>query len=117
MKYNLAIVLAWFEERKLPAPVTEMQFHPERKWRFDFAWIEQRLALEVEGGAWSGGRHTRGSGFTSDIEKYNEATRLGWRVLRCVPADLCTVAVADLLLTCLNTVGGWCVPVKIKSKR
>jgi hypothetical protein len=51
-------------------------------WRFDFAWPEQRLAVEVEGGMWSGGRHNRAAGFAEDCRKYNAATRLGWRVLR-----------------------------------
>lgn len=53
-----------------------------RQWRFDFAWIEYRVAVEVEGGVWSNGRHTRGQGFISDTEKYNRATLQGWRVLR-----------------------------------
>ena len=60
----------------------EYQFAPPRKWRFDFAWEADKVAVELEGGAWSGGRHTRGAGFEDDCEKYNEATRLGWRVLR-----------------------------------
>lgn len=53
-----------------------------RDWRFDFAWPKRKIALEVEGGTWSRGRHTRGSGFEKDCEKYNEATLLGWRVMR-----------------------------------
>ena len=51
-------------------------------WRFDFAWPEQRVAVEVEGGTFSGGRHTRPLGFRKDCEKLNEATCRGWRVLR-----------------------------------
>ena len=66
----------------LPDPVTEHRFHDTRKWRFDFAWPDVNTAVEVEGGTWSGGRHTRGAGFANDCEKYNEATRLGWRVYR-----------------------------------
>ena len=60
----------------------EYRFAPPRKWRFDFAWKADKVAVELEGGTWSGGRHTRGAGFEDDCEKYNEATRLGWRVLR-----------------------------------
>lgn len=66
----------------LPEPEREFIFHPTRKWRFDFAWPEMLLAGEVEGGVWSGGRHTRGQGFIDDCEKYNEAASLGWTVLR-----------------------------------
>lgn len=65
----------------------EFRFHPSRRWRFDFAWSEQKLALEVEGGIWVAGAHTRGAHFTSDCEKYNEAVLLGWRVLR-VTSDM-----------------------------
>ena len=56
-----------------------------RKWKFDFACESIMVAIEIEGGAWTGGRHTRGKGYTGDMEKYNEATVLGWRVLRYTP--------------------------------
>ena len=62
--------------------VREHRFHPDRRWRFDFAWEGLKVAVEIEGGVWSGGRHTRGSGFEADCEKYNEAARLGWAVYR-----------------------------------
>lgn len=62
--------------------VTEHRFHPVRKWRFDFAWLDKSIAVEIEGGTWSGGRHTRGSGFEADCEKYNEAAAIGWTVFR-----------------------------------
>ena len=66
----------------LPAPVEELRFHPSRLWRFDLAWPDRKLACEVDGAVWSGGRHTRGAGFTEDCNKFNEALLLGWRVLR-----------------------------------
>lgn len=69
----------------LPAPVAELHFHAARRWRFDYAWPEHRIALEVEGGVWSRGRHTTPAGFLADMEKYNAAAVLGWRVLRCAP--------------------------------
>jgi len=59
----------------------EMYFHPTRKWRFDFAWRKQMLAVEIDGGTWSGGRHVRGSGYQGDVDKFNQAVLLGWRVL------------------------------------
>lgn len=67
---------------KLPLPVFEHKFHPSRKWRFDLAWPDLKIAVEIEGGIWNQGRHTRGVGFLADMIKYNEATRLGWRVYR-----------------------------------
>lgn len=66
----------------LPAPETEYKFHPTRNWRADFAYPGLRLLVEVEGGEWARGRHTRGSGFIRDAEKYAEAQIAGWRVLR-----------------------------------
>lgn len=66
----------------LPEPVPEYLFHPKRNWRFDFAYPKHRIALEVEGGTWTGGRHTRGKGFADDCRKYNEAALMGWRVFR-----------------------------------
>lgn len=63
----------------------EHRFHPVRKWRLDFAWPAQQLAVEVEGGVWTGGRHTRGAGFMADCEKYNELACAGWRLIRVTP--------------------------------
>lgn len=56
----------------------------ERRWRFDFAWPQHMVALEVEGGVWRGGKggHTSGVGFSKDCEKYNTATILNWKVIR-----------------------------------
>ncbi len=81
----------------LPSPTPEHRFHPSRKWRFDYCWPEAKVALEVEGGVWTGGRHTRGSGFVKDMEKYNAAALLGWRVVRCVPSKLRTAETAAML--------------------
>jgi hypothetical protein len=73
----------------LPKPEAEYRFHPERKWRFDYAWPNHFLiAVEIEGAIWTGGRHTRGSGFAKDMEKYNAAGKLGWRVFRFTPTEL-----------------------------
>jgi len=66
----------------LPEPEREYRFHNTRKWRFDFAWVDYRIAMEVEGGVWNGGRHGRGSGIVKDIEKGNAAVLLGWQMLR-----------------------------------
>lgn len=63
----------------------EHRFHPVRRWRFDFAWPEFKVALEAEGGTWSRkkkSRHTTAVGFEGDCEKYNTATLMGWRVYR-----------------------------------
>jgi very-short-patch-repair endonuclease len=66
----------------LPEPVREHTFAKPRRWRFDFAWPDILLAVEVEGGVWNRGRHGRGSGIVGDIEKGNAAAMRGWRMLR-----------------------------------
>lgn len=72
----------------IPEPHPEFKFHPTRKWRFDLAWPDHKIALEIEGGIWTGGRHSRGGiGFLKDMEKYNEAGKLGWRIFRCTPTE------------------------------
>ena len=60
----------------------EFQFNPERKWRADFYIVGSNVLIEVEGGIWSSGRHTRGKGYLGDMEKYNSAQGLGYSVYR-----------------------------------
>ena len=66
----------------LPDPVREFRFAPPRRWRFDYAFPTQRIALEVEGATWTGGRHTRGQGYENDCVKYSTAAIMGWKVIR-----------------------------------
>lgn len=82
--------------------VKEHKFHPKRKWRFDYAIPEHKIALEVEGGVWTGGRHIRAQGFLGDMEKYNTATLMGWRVFRTTPDDLYKMATINLLRQAIN---------------
>ncbi len=60
----------------------EYKFHPKRKWRADFLITGKKILVEIEGGIWSGGRHTRGKGYLGDMEKYNQAAMMGFTVLR-----------------------------------
>ena len=60
----------------------EFEFHQVRKWRADFHLVGKKILVEVEGGIWSGGRHTRGKGYIGDMEKYNAATMMGYQVIR-----------------------------------
>jgi very-short-patch-repair endonuclease len=64
--------------------VREHKFHPDRKWRFDFAAPALKVAVELEGGIFSRGKssHRTGVGIRRDMEKSNEAQKLGWRVFR-----------------------------------
>lgn len=88
-----------------PELVREHQFIGNRKWRFDFANIQTRIAIEIEGGTWSGGRHTRGSGYAKDCEKYNAATALGWRVFRLTSDMINTKNITAIIETINNELG------------
>ena len=67
---------------QLPAPQREVRVCLDRRWRFDCAWDDLRLAVEVEGGTWIRGRHARGRGMRADCEKYNRVVLDGWTLLR-----------------------------------
>ena len=61
----------------------EYRFHTTRRWRFDFAWPKDKIAVEIEGLVYTGrGRHQMTQGYENDCEKYNTATIQGWRVFR-----------------------------------
>ena len=69
----------------------EWRFHPLRRWRFDYAlggfvdsqnWEPNHIAIEIEGGTWISGRHSRGKGYEADCIKYSTASMMGFRVLR-----------------------------------
>lgn len=77
--------------------VKEHKFHPTRRWRFDYAIPAYKIAIEVEGGVWTGGRHTSPKGFLNDMTKYNAATVMGWRVLRTIPDELYSNATLNMI--------------------
>lgn len=79
-----------------PDYLREHRFHPKRRWRFDFAWPELMVAVEIEGGTWGKSRHTTGTGFEKDCEKYNNATLLGWSVFRFTGDQVKNAAAIDM---------------------
>lgn len=89
--------LLMLKARKMPAPELEHRFHPVRKFRLDYAWPDQRVGLEVDGGVWVGGAHGRGTGILRDQLKTNLAASLGWRILRTTPKDLASPDLLDHL--------------------
>lgn len=97
MKYNPKIVAEWFSEMGIPIPAFEYRFHPDRRWRMDLAWIEKKVYLEVQGGIFINGRHSRGAALLKEWEKHNTASWMGWRVLYCQPIDLCTTEMAVVI--------------------
>src|SRR5574343_49999 len=95
----------------------EYCFCKGRKWRFDFCFPNEKLAIEVEGGAFKkrtykskrtgklittiGGRHNSAKGFLNDMEKYNTAAMLGYRLLRFTPQSIMTSKALDIIKECL----------------
>jgi very-short-patch-repair endonuclease len=75
----------------------EYMFHPTRKWRIDYAIPEYKIAIEVEGGVWSKGRHIQPKGFLADIEKYNQLSIIGWRLLRVTPDTIYSVKTLEMI--------------------
>ena len=70
-----------------PPLFAEYHFAPDRDWRFDRCHPYARIAIEIDGGTWNGGRHTTGAGFRDDCIKLNAAASLGWLVYR-LTADM-----------------------------
>ena len=65
----------------LPEPIREYPAIKGRKFQFDFAWLEQKVLVEVNGGTYQRMGHSTGAGISRDYEKHNLATLAGWRVL------------------------------------
>ena len=89
METDHVVVFMWLcKEWGLPAPTREYRFAPPRRWRFDLAWPDRKVAVEIEGVFYRGGRksrHQTGTGYAADLDKYNVATAEGWRLYRFTP--------------------------------
>lgn len=102
----------------LPAPTPEYQFakalapdrlaaigqEKPRRWAIDWAFVDHRLALEVEGGLFVQGRHSRGAGAAKDMDKYNALALLGWRLLRVTPREVRSGAALTLVERALRLI-------------
>lgn len=84
--------------------VKEFKFHPVRKWRFDFAIPEYKIAIEIDGGVWTYGRHNRSSGYVADMEKFNAAASLGWVVLKFTPEEQYKSSTFKLISQTIETI-------------
>jgi len=100
------ILVAQIVDRALPEPVREHRFASPRRWRFDLAWPEWRVACEVEGGTRSRGRHVRPQGYENDCIKYSTAAILGWVVVRVTAAMVQDGRAVDLIAEALKEWSG-----------
>lgn len=80
----------------------EWPFHPTRKWRFDYACPELKIAIEVDGGIFTGGRHSGGVGQLKDFEKGNAACAMGWYVFHTTPEDMHDLEFRKLVLEAIK---------------
>lgn len=71
-----------------PAETWQHDYHAERRWAVDFAWPDQMLVVECEGGVFDGRAHGSVTGILRDIEKYNALTVAGWRVYRATQREI-----------------------------
>src|SRR3990167_4527452 len=82
LEESFNLILRSEQAKGIPVPMEEFKFAaPERQWRFDFAFYP-KVAVELEGGLFVQGGHSRGMAHIRDMEKFNEAAARGWRVLR-----------------------------------
>ena len=77
--------------------VKEHMFHWTRKWRFDYAIPDLKVAIEIDGAVWDYGRHNRPQGYINDMEKLNTAASMGWLVLRITTDDRFASKTFDLI--------------------
>lgn len=82
--------------------VKEHIFHWTRKWRFDYAIPELKVAIEIDGAVWDYGRHNRPQGYINDMEKLNTAASMGWLVLRFTTADRLKSSTLALIKDTIN---------------
>ena len=80
----------------------EWPFHPTRKWRFDYACPELKIAIAVDGGIFTGGRHSGGVGQLKDFEKGNAACAMGWYVFHTTPDDMHDLEFRKLVLEAIK---------------
>lgn len=82
--------------------VKEHVFHWTRKWRFDYAMPELKIAIEIDGGLWEYGRHNRPQGYIDDMEKLNTAASMGWLILRFTTDDRLKTSTLALIKDTVN---------------
>lgn len=82
----------WFAKKLSEAGikgwVREFNYYPGRKFAADFAWPEEKIILEIQGGVYNGGRHVRPVEYEKDCLKYSLAASVGWCVLLFTPKHL-----------------------------
>ena len=76
------------EDDGIEQPQREYRGIKGRRFRFDFAWPLSKVVVEIDGGVFVKGAHTRGVGYEKDCEKQNLAVAQGWKYFRLTPGML-----------------------------
>lgn len=100
---ELLLIASAAEQEGFGPATAEYVFAPPRRWRFDLAWPALLVAFEREGGTWGKSRHTSGSGYAKDVEKYTRAAINGWCVVRATANQIKSGEALDWLLEALTT--------------
>ena len=98
MKVNPKIFIAYIKQETNLDFEPEFKFHAKRKWRIDFYCHRHKIGIEIEGGIWTGGRHVRAAGYIADMEKYNEITIHGIKLLRFTTEQAMTKKAMETIL-------------------
>ncbi len=62
--------------------IKELRFDSVRKFKFDYGHLRLKIAVEMEGGIYTGTGHAKTGRYLKDMEKYNMAALRGWLILR-----------------------------------
>lgn len=79
--------------------------YPLGQWRLDFAWPVEKVAVEIDGGVYSGGSHVTGEGHDRDCAKANFALLNGWTLYRLTSTMLCKGGGFEAVLDALRQRG------------
>lgn len=88
----------------IPSPTFEYKFHDKRKWRLDLCWLDVSIAVEVNGGVWTYGRHNRAATYIEDLYKLNEATRYGFKVFQFITEQVESGQAAKYMLNVFDAI-------------
>src|SRR6266567_1586530 len=97
-------LLAW-QLKHLGAPVFEVEYRfntPDTDHRWDIAFTEEKLAVEVNGGIWIQGAHAHPTTIIRNMKKGNLGALRGWRVLAFEPREVKTGGPVNLILEALG---------------
>jgi hypothetical protein len=80
----------------------EYRFAPPRRYRLDFAYLSGKVAIEINGGNWIGGRHSTADGLAKEYEKLRLLAMNDWLYYPLTGEDLTLNNLESLAALCLG---------------